>query len=120
VKPAGIHEYGRCNSRFESKADLFLAYQEERNARTIEMVGERLAVTLPMPALEPGACVDRDRPRARARGLGWFSSCASGARPGEHIKSHAILCEPWLPGDELSRRHIVAKHSDTINQLDHN
>ena len=34
---------GAVYSRFASKADLFLAYQEERNERTIERAGGRLA-----------------------------------------------------------------------------
>lgn len=34
---------GAVYSRFESKADLFLAYQEERNKQTIQRVGDQLA-----------------------------------------------------------------------------
>ena len=43
--------------------------------------------------------------------------------PRERIQSHAILSEPWLPGDELTetlklrRRRILDKHSETIDQL---
>ena len=43
--------------------------------------------------------------------------------PRERIESHTILSEPWLPGDELTetlklrRRHILDKHSGTIDQL---
>jgi long-subunit acyl-CoA synthetase (AMP-forming) len=43
--------------------------------------------------------------------------------PRERIESHAILPEPWLPGDELTetlklrRRRILDKHSRTIDQL---
>ena len=34
---------GAVYSQFESKADLFLAYQEERNTQTIQRVADRLA-----------------------------------------------------------------------------
>ena len=43
--------------------------------------------------------------------------------PRERIETHAILPDPWLPGDELTetlklRRHrIHDKHSETIAQL---
>lgn len=43
--------------------------------------------------------------------------------PREQIRSHAILPEPWSPGDELTetlklrRTHILRKHEDTVNQL---
>jgi long-chain acyl-CoA synthetase len=43
--------------------------------------------------------------------------------PRERIESHAILPDPWLPGDELTetlklRRHrILDKHSDAISRL---
>lgn len=43
--------------------------------------------------------------------------------PRERIQSHAVLSEPWLPGDELTetlklrRRHILDKHAKTIDQL---
>jgi AcrR family transcriptional regulator len=42
AEEAGLTK-GAVYSRFESKADLFLAYQEERNKQTVERVGERLA-----------------------------------------------------------------------------
>lgn len=47
AEEAGLTK-GAVYSQFASKADLFLAYQEERNQRTIERAGERLA------ELEPG------------------------------------------------------------------
>jgi AcrR family transcriptional regulator len=47
AEEAGLTK-GAVYSRFESKADLFLAYQEERNMQTIQRVGDRLA------ELEPG------------------------------------------------------------------
>jgi long-subunit acyl-CoA synthetase (AMP-forming) len=43
--------------------------------------------------------------------------------PRERILSHAILSEPWSPGDELTetlklrRRHIAGKYADTIDVL---
>jgi long-subunit acyl-CoA synthetase (AMP-forming) len=43
--------------------------------------------------------------------------------PRQQIKSHAILSEPWSPGDELTetlklrRQHILDKYEHTINQL---
>jgi long-subunit acyl-CoA synthetase (AMP-forming) len=43
--------------------------------------------------------------------------------PRQQIKSHAILPEPWSPGDELTetlklrRHHILNKYEHTINQL---
>ena len=43
--------------------------------------------------------------------------------PRERIKVHAILTKPWVPGDELTetlklrRRHILDKHSETIDRL---
>ncbi len=43
--------------------------------------------------------------------------------PREQIESHAILPDPWLPGDELTetlklrRRRILDKHADTIDLL---
>ena len=43
--------------------------------------------------------------------------------PRERIGSHAILSEPWRPGDELTetlklrRRRILDKHSETIDRL---
>lgn len=52
-----------------------------------------------------------------------ISRINAGLDPREQIKTHAILPEPWVPGDELTetlklrRRRILAKHSDTINQL---
>jgi AcrR family transcriptional regulator len=42
AEEAGLTK-GAVYSRFESKADLFLAYQEERNEQTIERVAERVA-----------------------------------------------------------------------------
>lgn len=48
AEEAGLTK-GAVYSRFASKADLFLAYQEERNQRTIEGAGRQLA------ELEPGA-----------------------------------------------------------------
>jgi AcrR family transcriptional regulator len=42
AEEAGLTK-GAVYSRFASKADLFLAYQEERNERTIERAGGRLA-----------------------------------------------------------------------------
>jgi AcrR family transcriptional regulator len=50
AEEAGLTK-GAVYSRFESKADLFLAYQEERNERTIRRFAQRL------PQLGPG-----DRP----------------------------------------------------------
>jgi AcrR family transcriptional regulator len=47
AEEAGLTK-GAVYSRFESKADLFLAYQEQRNRLTVERVGHRLA------ELEPG------------------------------------------------------------------
>jgi AcrR family transcriptional regulator len=47
AEEAGLTK-GAVYSRFASKADLFLAYQEERNERTIERAGGQLA------ELEPG------------------------------------------------------------------
>lgn len=46
AEEAGLTK-GAVYSRFESKADLFLAYQEERNKQTVERVGERLAQLRP-------------------------------------------------------------------------
>jgi long-subunit acyl-CoA synthetase (AMP-forming) len=43
--------------------------------------------------------------------------------PRERIEAHAILADPWLPGDELTetlklrRRRILEKHFQTIAQL---
>jgi long-subunit acyl-CoA synthetase (AMP-forming) len=43
--------------------------------------------------------------------------------PRERIEAHAILPDPWLPGDELTetlklrRRRILDKYSETIDQL---
>jgi long-subunit acyl-CoA synthetase (AMP-forming) len=43
--------------------------------------------------------------------------------PREHIQAHAILTDPWLPGDELTetlklrRKRIHEKHAATIEQL---
>jgi AcrR family transcriptional regulator len=42
AEEAGLTK-GAVYSRFESKADLFLAYQEERNKQTIQKVADRLA-----------------------------------------------------------------------------
>ena len=42
AEEAGLTK-GAVYSRFESKADLFLAYQEERNEQTIERVAQRVA-----------------------------------------------------------------------------
>lgn len=47
AEEAGLTK-GAVYSRFASKADLFLAYQEERNERTIQRAGAELA------ALQPG------------------------------------------------------------------
>jgi AcrR family transcriptional regulator len=46
AEEAGLTK-GAVYSRFESKAHLFLAYQEERNEQTIQGVGERLAELRP-------------------------------------------------------------------------
>jgi long-chain acyl-CoA synthetase len=43
--------------------------------------------------------------------------------PRERIETHAILPDPWVPGDELTetlklrRRRILDKHSDAISRL---
>jgi long-subunit acyl-CoA synthetase (AMP-forming) len=45
--------------------------------------------------------------------------------PREQIETHAILTDPWLPGDELTetlklrRQRILGKHSQTIDELYH-
>jgi long-chain acyl-CoA synthetase len=47
----------------------------------------------------------------------------SSTDPRERIQAHAILPEPWRPGDELTetlklrRRHILDKYSQTIDRL---
>lgn len=52
-----------------------------------------------------------------------ISQINTGLDPRERIESHAILQEPWLPGDELTetlklrRRRILEKHSETIEHL---
>jgi AcrR family transcriptional regulator len=42
AEEAGLTK-GAVYSRFESKADLFLAYQEQRNTQTVQRVGDRMA-----------------------------------------------------------------------------
>lgn len=54
-----------------------------------------------------------------------ISQLNTGLDPRERIESHAILTEPWLPGDELTetlklrRQRIHQKHAKTIDQLYH-
>lgn len=64
-------------------------------------------------------------PRVRAQVQDAIAQVNATRDPRERIKTHAILAEPWTPGDELTetlklrRRHIHDKHADTINQLYH-
>jgi long-chain acyl-CoA synthetase len=85
------------------------------------VVGDRRPHLAALIVLEPPELGNEEHARSLVGQA--ISQINASLDPRERIESHAILPEPWLPGDELTetlklrRRHILDKHSDTIDQL---
>lgn len=73
--------------------------------------------------LDPPELANDDRTRAAVAEA--IAQVNAARDPRERIEAHAILPDPWLPGDELTetlklrRGHIAHQHSDTIDNLYH-
>jgi long-chain acyl-CoA synthetase len=84
------------------------------------VVGDRRPHLAALIVLEPAGLADDHAQAKVAQAIAQVNATRD---PRERIESHAILPDPWLPGDELTetlklRRHrIIDKHSDTIARL---
>jgi len=84
------------------------------------VVGDRRPHLAALIVLEPAGLADDHAQANVAQAIAQVNATRD---PRERIESHAILPDPWLPGDELTetlklRRHrIIDKHSDTIARL---
>ena len=85
------------------------------------VIGDRRPHLAALIVLEPPELANDQEARARVGQA--ISQINTSLDPRERIESHAILHEPWVPGDELTetlklrRRRILEKHSETIKRL---
>ena len=89
------------------------------------LIGDRRPHLAALIVLErPKAELAHDK-HARSMVEQAISHINSGLDPRKHHDriAHAVLSQPWSPGDELTetlklrRRHIATKYADTINRL---